>query len=62
MMKRYVKELANDILCKNFPEEKRQKIERIIYLCDIGIITSCEAAKEILEVHYGDYFSIAKNR
>lgn len=49
-MKRYVKELANDILCKNYPEEPKQKIEKVVKNCERGLITSYEAAKCIIDI------------
>lgn len=51
-MKRYVKEIANDILCKNYPEQEKQKIEKVINLCNKGLITSLEATKMIIDIHY----------
>lgn len=51
-MKRYVKELANDILCKGLPEEKMGQIKKAVKLCERGYITSCEAARLILDEYY----------
>ena len=51
-MRRYVKEIANEFLkVKNYPEEDRKKIERIVSCCERGICTSIEAVSVILKIH-----------
>lgn len=51
-MKRYVKELANDILCKDLPEENKAQIKKVVKLCERGYLMSYETAKLILDEYY----------
>lgn len=50
-MKRYVKEIANEFLkVEKYPEEDKQKIQKIINFAERGLITSMEAVRMILKV------------
>ena len=65
-MKRYVQELANDILkridvpCNDFTDSKqreevingmREKIQKILNYCKVGLITDVEAVKSIVDIN-----------
>lgn len=51
-MKRYVKEIANEFLkVKNYPEDDRNRIERIVSCCERGLCTSIEAVSVIMNIH-----------
>lgn len=50
-MKRYVREFANDE-SKNCMPERKNKIQRILQMCEKGLITSFEAVKMICDTHY----------
>ena len=49
MEKRYVKEIANDVM-KKVSEDKKKEVRRILQLCHSGYLSSLDAVREIIDV------------